>query len=609
MKCITCTLFLFVMFSALWGEYDNSTYEFIDGTPVLSESEYQATLLERQMGGWKIPSSGVFKICVIFVDWAGETEDDTDWPLNQLPTCYNYFIEPNVFSGSWPHDANNNMSEYMHTMSNGNFQLIGDCYHCQLPQSYIFQQGSIGIAAANHDVLQTRDSVIDYSQYDNWTKNAAYSFSNTPDGVVDFIIIAYRSLFSTYFGVSYTGIASLNYSYTTQDGVTVSAEKGITQGSGVYGYDSLKNSCLHETAHLLFSGGPYGHNGRIVNLGVLSGNQVGFNSSKGMCAYELERLGWLNYNVVTPSQDTGNGVLVTLPDMMTSFMAVKVPTNDADKFYVIENRQKLSDFDGAFDVGIYIFRASNNIPLNSRVLFNPRNTPEPCDGNLSQDGSFDGFVDVLCADGRWNFTNNLDANHVIDDYQNIRIHKTVPNIKGYDERNYCGTVHVINNTQNVWWRYDCRQSAYYPWYEEDNIGNTGASSGDAWGDNNDAFDTTYNNVFSRWSNPGIDQDWATANFSVEIVSENPVNHCVTLRIRFTHPEYAPPSRALALDGSYSSTDNQVHLSWVQTPEPDFNHYKVQYRHWSEAAGVWHDVATPDHASSSRPMHNHFCCGK
>ena len=126
-----------------------------------------------------------------------------------------------------------NISNYIYSMSHGLNQLYGDVYTYTLPQNI---ESPINPQALSRTVLMGMDETIDYSLYDNWTKNSNYNFSNTPDGIVDMIFIIYRFKFEDW-GGSYTAIAEnlVNGDYISADGVTISQQQsGVCQGAGGY---------------------------------------------------------------------------------------------------------------------------------------------------------------------------------------------------------------------------------------------------------------------------------------------------------------------------------------------------------------------------------------
>ncbi len=293
----------------------------------------------------------------------------------------------------------------------------------------------------------------------------------------------------------------------------------------------------------------------------------------------------MNYNTVASDE------IVTLPDYMTNFTSLKIPTSSPNRFYFIENRQRLDpELDTAYGKGIYVYRAinrSNYEYIESSEIYSNVNLPEP-------NGYYDGCINVLSADGRWNFSHNLSPspNYSIDLPANIRIQRTIPNPRGYDERDYCGRFQY-GNTGN-WGRYYCLndrgEGGTNRWYQGDSIEESDLR-GDAFGDAYDGFSMGYNRVFSKWSNPGIDQSWADCNFSIEILSENPQTGAVTLRLRFANPQEAPLARPMGLSGT-SSNGISYALNWYQPNtelQPGFQSYELYHRRSTTSA--WNLIAS------------------
>ena len=549
-------------------------------------------------GGYGITASGTLRVPIIFVDREDETIQSTNWPLGGDPVDMQQFInsQPPVPEQQWPRL---NMTKYMYVMSNGLFNIIGDVYRYTIPSGLTF---SNDLNLLSSHVLAAMDPGIDYSVYDQWSRISPYNHSLVPDGIVDYIYLIYRFPISevvTWFtSTGYTPIGA----YQTQDGVAITSILGYAGGSvqgGMRnsGFSGMTHVCLHELSHSLFWRNNWGgHNGRLAGLAALSANQVGWGFQIwGMNAWEREKLGWMNYNTVSAD------AVVQLPDYITSGTAIKIPTTDPNRFYFIENRQRLDpEFDTAFGSGIYIYRAIDTAGpqgnLVSQQIYNPVNLPEPRDGynNSSISGNYDGSVNVLSADGRWNFVHNLSPapNYSIDDPVNIRIEKTTPNPRGYDERDYCGKFQYGNT--NSWSRYYCRNDSgsapLYNWYEGDPI-NECHVLGDGFGDVYDGFSIGYNSVFSKWSNPGIDQSWANCNFSIEIQSENQQTGVVTLRLRFTNPQNAPLARPMGLSGT-SSNGISYAVNWYQPNtelQPGFQSYELYHRRSTTSA--WNLIAS------------------
>ena len=521
-----------------------------------------------QVGGLNITSSGTVRACFIFVDSYEDINYNGEvWEHGEEPPYMDEFVDSSPFSGSFCYE---NYSQYMYYMSNGTYQVIGDCYFYTLSNTV----GSYGgdLDNSNYEVIANMDTIIDYSLYDNWTRTYVtdhWEFENVPDGYADMIYIIYRiRLVDIQPGINGTAHAGLDLSpsYTSNESIQISGTCGITQGTAYPGFEWTKFISLHEYGHYLLGG----HTGRLCNLSLLPNNQVGYGHSRGMCAYERERLGWITYNEIDTDMH------VSLSDYMTTGTAIKIPTDDDDLYYIIENRMiennqnSPSPYDKAFGRGIYIYAVNENGITG-----------------------YNGKVRLLSADGRWDFENNAAEIHSQDDMDNLfYINRTIPNIYGMDEMDYYGTISYGGGTH----RYYCLNR----WYDGDNLTGDGHCWGDAWGDNWDAFTPEYNNVFSEWSNPGLISTY-NADFTVVVESIDPLTGIANLWIKFTNPAVAtPPSKVMNLDGNHLSTQGRCNFTWWynSSPEPDFSHFSVEFQHWSNSN--WYQWTTTTSTSISVP---------
>ncbi|MFA3784173.1 hypothetical protein ABRY23_14025 [Melioribacteraceae bacterium 4301-Me] len=187
----------------------------------------------------------------------------------------------------------------------------------------------------------------------------------------------------------------------------------------------------------------------------------------------------------------------------------------------MKTEKKLSPHDKAGDIGFYFYRVTNAT-------------------------SFPPAIDVLCADGNWDFSINTSTQTLI---------RTTPNVNGEDEMSFYRNINGIT--------YAC----YTPVYNENS----------AWGDAEDAFDQVFNNVFSPASNP---RNTSSLQFSIEVIG--------TDQITFyfdgdgNGDEFAgSPSKPQNLHLTYS---NPYHpsLAWDLNTEPDISSYKI-YRSYDNSS--------------------------
>lgn len=452
-----------------------------------------------------IPLSGNIKIFIVFAQFKDDPDtNDNGWPRNSYPAWANNFInaEPN---STYPW---NNLSHYYNEMSNGTFQIIGDVYNSLVTTDYNENHYS-SIGEVNREIIMEVDPYVNFGEYDNLNESAFGS-----DGKVDFILIIYRktSIFS------YSGIAHLEVSATIKvDGKQIVNYSGLNIGGGVQqkgginGRDYTLYVAAHEIGHYLFGAS---HIDYVSNLALMSGKPV-WNASRAMHSWERQRVGWINY--IDKSTD-GLGYIT---DFITTDKVYRVPINSTE-YFLVENRRKLSTHDKAGDIGFYIYRVTGA-------------------------ASFPPTIDVLCADGNWNFSINTSTQSLI---------QTTPNVNGKDEMNFSQTVGGIV--------YACRT----PFYHENS----------AWGDDEDAFDLTFNNVLSPVSNPRSTNS-SSINFTIEIVGTN------YIYFYFAEPYLGNPSKPQNLQVTENSSHNPL-LTWDINGEDDIFKYIIDRAEGSGDGVIW-----------------------
>lgn len=361
------------------------------------------------------------------------------------------------------------LSDYFKKMSVGSFIFIGDVYDSLVITNYS-ATGYQNYGVVNSEVINKIKNRVNWNRYDNWTRTTAFQFSNTPDGEVDLVIIIYRSKPNIlwFSGIAELGFDAIQVSPTKQvrgwfPNIYGNSGGGITLPNGVEytlsGQKGIVPYLAHEFGHFLFDGGHTRSSIYTEGYGLMGGT-----FSPCMNADERRRLGWLSI----PDLPSGQ---TTISDYMTTNAAYKIPIS-ADEYFLIENHQKISIYDGAgyfnnhpspdpFGKGLYIFHMYN---VNS-------NYPSEI------------YYTTKCADGRFNLTLVCQPTNPYNSNGTVRIwQRNYPNPKfGYDEieayNNFLEGSPCTNLT-----------SAYY--------------TGDGAGDKEDAFNIGYNQIFSPYSNPG-----------------------------------------------------------------------------------------------------------
>ena len=253
---------------------------------------------QGEVGGKYITAHGVLRILIVFASFPDDETPHPFWPAHQPPLFMRRFIDPDTLTHSTDPF---NLTHYFREMSLGQFNLIGDVVWVEAARPVTDYSNSGSYGHANSDLIKDRlDSIVDFSQYDQWTRVGIYNTVNVPDGIVDMMVIVWRT---TIYG--YLGEASLGYKPAISvDGKRI--EMGfpenflVSEGSGVtceypYGDDPSRvmKTMAHELGHWLLGGShPYSTQlaGKHQYWGILC---AGERISSCANAYERERCGWI----------------------------------------------------------------------------------------------------------------------------------------------------------------------------------------------------------------------------------------------------------------------------------------------------------------------------
>jgi len=516
------------------------------GSDVPDDFPGMTTTVLSQIGGVYLPSTGVIKALVIFIQFPDDDYvGNSAWPLNSFPLYPfgdGYLSEDVDYTGSSYRIAG--ISHYFYEMSSGMFHVVGDVYpqlvYTPHTQAY-YETNNYHYGEITREVLQSLDPYIDYSEYDNWTTSSStYSWDSGPDGKVDMIFIRYRWIdenINTKFGLYNKGIANLSYSpisnLVTNDGDTIVMtgfpQSGVTNQFGAYCTNTTSSWSLtwsvgldaHEFGHYLFGawhGGPYGGNG-------LMKAPPGWIGDVGMHSYERERLGWMNFI------DISSNSAVSISDYLTNDVAyrVQVPGGTADEYFIVENRQQISVYDRPKSKGIVISHVKGNYTNN---------------------------IDIECADGRWDWA--LCEGSSTPTYQgDDRIFKDTENPNsGYDGLDYVWLGSYKYTTDVNWLCY--------------------GESVEIHGDADDTYSLEGNYLFAPYTNPNSDTKTGDfTNFSVDILDEE--NGTYFVYFDFDTDPQTPQN----FNGTWY--DNHPKIYWTANTEPDFKEYQI----WKKRdSGSW-----------------------
>jgi hypothetical protein len=435
----------------------------------------------NQTGGLYIPSQGTLKVLIVFARFKDDNSYHNYWPAGSPPPNYQSYIDPNTSTNSTNYL---NLTNYFKQMSMGNFHVIGQSVYVETPniQSYY---GSDYYKADKEILQQKVDPIVNFSDYDNWTYNSNYNFTNQPDGTVDMIVIVWRGLLIT---TDWIGISDLGRSteYQVENGTkTIKTSNTGGDGSGVtiqsWGQRDESytfHAMVHEIGHwLLGRDHPYDGIAEHSFWGILR------HSADGICAnaYERERLGW-----ITPINITGEITNASMSDFITTGISYKFhPANGAlNENYYFENHQKLSIYDNATqngtDLGVFI---------------------------LHQQDVYNGTDNIKCriSDGEYNWENPYDSNACYSQQLPV-FRKLSSNRFGFNNRDFLLPSH--GNYQAVFAIAD----------NNNNITCHGYEYGEG---SNNAFNVSGKRVFAPWSNPSSHTwDNQETNFEMQILSQN-----------------------------------------------------------------------------------------
>jgi M6 family metalloprotease-like protein len=410
---------------------------------------------------------------------------------------------------------NENLTQYFYEMSRGNFMLYGDIYPKVIIPKYN-QKHYKSISDVNYEILTRLDDEIDYSKYDNWSKGKDGKYLDVPDGKVDVIFIVYRNFENRlFFNNGWTGSAHfyLTDDIVTNDGVKITSGR-LDKGSGVQSRGgkvgfTYMKYVLAHEFGHLLFGA--GHIENTTNLALMTGGPV-WNASRGMHSWERSRLGWTDFEDIQLDKNTS----IEIDDYMTTGNAYRIKLNDKE-WFILENHQKLSKNDWAKDKGVYIFH------VNNAHRFSPS-------------------VTVECADGKWDFEVDEEKQKLI---------KTIPNSSGKTEMNFRKTIKKKS--------YSCYKQVY--------------ADNSAWGDANDAYDISYNNIFSPVSNPSS-QNKAKINFAIEIKERRDKKYLLDVLFNDIYINSVPSKPQIINIEQKEPT--KVLLRWFPNKEPDLLRYNIYY---------------------------------
>lgn len=427
--------------------------------------------VRMNVGGKYLPATGTVRVLVVFAQFKDDQQDPSNpnWPLNHLPSWSGQLFaqEQSTTYSAWT------VSDYYHQMSNGRYHILGDVYPKLVTTTLTseqYAQHGMDFGTINREILSSIDNDVDFSKYDRWgimRFNGTVYMNESGDGTAEMVIIIFRNIPSKSFGSTtvraalgyqWSAIALLGYNgpFISNEGITIKSGfpgSGITMTNGLqYPHAKVVAILAHEYGHYLFEVHHFETRG---GLGLMGG------SGPAMNAYERARLGYITLRDISFDQ------MAELDDYVTTGTAYRVPVT-ADEFFIVENRQRLSMYDGIgergeevkpYGKGIYIYHVTGESVNN---------------------------LDVESAAGNWDWAvQKWFPNPWAPSVMLPLIVRSTPNPRGQDA--FDGF--TVNGAMYF--------KDFAPVAGKDTVVWTAASQGSA----EDAFTVHGNNTFAPWTNP------------------------------------------------------------------------------------------------------------
>lgn len=540
--------------------------DFVCGIETVNDDSLNS--IQIQVGGLYKPAVNApgeyLRALIVFVQFDDDSVENSGWPRNELPIWNGDFIDSTPSSNY----RDLTFSDYWKEMARGNFDFIGDVYPnlVILPSEAYYDTTGKNHSDCNQDVLAIIDADpnVDFTQYDNWRFNAAIdSFEFLPDNYVDMMFIIYRNpdepKGENWFG-KFSARAALSYKdtwqkinefeYTTSEGIIVSSGNGsisklgsgITVRTGFSGHYKLINILAHEYGHYLFGGYHWNYSG------IMGGGTYALNG------WERERLGYIAHTNVTQ-----NNFTVTLSDFIKygDILRIPIPITDQNSstYFLVENHQRESSYDQIMRGGSINGGYNFNTSLGSGIYV-----------WLVEYGNFSipEFY-AFTADGKWNWQYDGDYYAGPGWYVGEPWEGYLPKTKRQAVNRHLGKSDRM--PKHIIWNGEWAKK----WVDILPDASTYTLTLNAMGDEYDAFNMDYNEIFSPWSNPSTYVN-GTTNISMQLFSQS--GNDITLKVYSTQSaaENLPPSTPQMLVKSMQNTYPK--LTWEANIEPDINQYEI-----------------------------------
>ncbi|MBI1938025.1 MAG: T9SS type A sorting domain-containing protein [Ignavibacteriales bacterium] len=386
------------------------------------------------------------------------------------------------------------------------------------------------------------------------------------------------------------GVAGLGFWDTiTKDGIDIISSNGVLGFKAQdYGNEHTIWVSAHEIGHHQFGmiGGNNGShfNGRADNYGNIQ--RFGLmtrGDGHQFSAYERYRLGWLDPIVVSSNT---NNIVLNETHKSSSNNAILIPvkyntSDDLEEYFLLENYHTTNAY---AEANPFLIQSILGHTISKGIIayhVSAENFDWP---TLSR-------VDIESAEGLFAWEVIQGASTPSDRLDDLIAPGIVNLRNGFDERD------TITATAGTITYRD-----YYALTPEtttnlEEKAKRRYNSDDYLGDQEDLFNTDYNKIFTKWSNPSsIKDDGSDSNVGFEIVSYNSSTHTYTLNVAVNSTgiqEFAP-SKPQNLHLTYAD-QNHPSLGWDVNTESDISSYKI-YRNYNN--GGWVSAGTVTHPTNT-----------
>ncbi|HRI86517.1 MAG TPA: hypothetical protein PK536_13825, partial [Ignavibacteria bacterium] len=503
------------------------------------------------------PANGEFyRVLILYVAFSDDnaSTDWNIWPVGGKPenpyTSDHRFIDTSELSNYTDYTY----SKWFQEMSRDSFDFIGDEVLVNLPLSALdYKNLGYGFGTMNNVVLNRIDSLIDFSRYDNW-KLVNNQWEWGADGNVDFVIMNYRNIPNSsswfFFNSGIGGIATIGTS-ATLDGKFIGT--GVTALGLLNRLTRTQVIVIHEICHSFFGHTP---------LGLMTPGHG--QSTYHLSPHEREDIGYIQPTVVSYSSSSQS---FTLRDYIKygDCLKIQIPNSSPAEYFYIANHQKKSKYDG-------LARGSNTCWGINNAEQDPY-----CDKNKglflyhSSGGCSNNHgreVDVENAEGKWNWQVDYTINVPVLGGTTPILSAITRNVNtGYEEygkQMISGTYSPVLINDNPC---SSNQNDYFITWDDK-------------GDEMDAYNIGYDEIFSPYSNPASNScSSPTSNSGLTFNLESQdTSGAITLKIYYDDEDALfdlPPSKPKNLKvgkqyfGEPESYKFYPVVSWDSNIEPDF----------------------------------------